>query len=109
VLLPISLLCFALDNLIFLMYPHRLREEGLVMFVRTTLTFTAKGMFFGVALALIAAWAYLARAIATWVGVGTLSLFVTGISIFLVATNAVVLRLMVSAYRHFDISWDRPA
>jgi hypothetical protein len=109
VLLPISLLCFALDNLIFLMYPHRLREEGLVMFVRTTLTFTAKGMFFGLALALVAAWAYLARAAAAWMSVDTLSLFVTGISLFLVATNAIVLRLMVSAYRHFDISWDRPA
>lgn len=108
ILFPLSLLCFGLDNLIFLMYPHRLREEGLVMFVRTTLTFTAKGLFFAVGLGVVAAWAFAARWLAEVGQLSTLGVFLTGLVAMLITANLAVLRCMVSALRHFDVCWDRP-
>ncbi len=46
ILVPLNVLIFALDNLIFLLYPHPMKQEGFETFLRTTLTFTAKGLFF---------------------------------------------------------------
>lgn len=70
VMIPLNVLVFALDNLIFLLYPHRLQQEGLEIFFRTMLTFTGKGLLFAVALAAVAGWGFaaaaLARSIAAW-------------------------------------------
>ena len=63
-LIPTNVLVFAMDNLIFLLYPHRPNQEGLEIFLRTTLTFTAKGLMFALALTLAAGWALLAGVLA---------------------------------------------
>jgi hypothetical protein len=52
-LIPLNLLIFAMENTIFLMYPYRLNQEGLEVFLRTTLTFTAKSLLFSVALVVV--------------------------------------------------------
>ena len=39
-----NVLIFALDNIIFLLYPYRVQQEGLEIFLRTMLTFTGKGI-----------------------------------------------------------------
>ena len=57
VMLPMNVLIFALDNLLFLMYPYRPTQEGIGVFFRTTLIFTAKGLVFALALGLTAMWA----------------------------------------------------
>ena len=41
-----NVLVFALDNLIFLLYPYRMQQEGMEIFLRTMLTFTGKGLLF---------------------------------------------------------------
>ena len=56
-LLPLNLWIFALDNLIFLLYPHRLQEEDIQIFLRTTLAFTAKSLLFAGGAVLALGWA----------------------------------------------------
>jgi hypothetical protein len=51
VMIPLNVLVFGLDNLIYLLYPYRVQQEGLEIFLRTMLTFTGKGLLFAVALA----------------------------------------------------------
>jgi hypothetical protein len=60
-LVPLNLLIFAMENTIFLMYPYRLNQEGLEVFLRTTLTFTAKSLLFGVALVVLFLLSQIAR------------------------------------------------
>jgi len=62
---------FALDNLIFLLYPHRARQEGLEIFFRTMLTFTGKGILFAFGLAAVAGWGLAAAALTTAVASST--------------------------------------
>ena len=64
VLLPMNILVFALDNLIFLLYPYRAGQEGLDIFLRTMLTFTGKGLLFVLGLGTISVWGYGAARIA---------------------------------------------
>ena len=49
ILLPANTLIFALENLIFLLYPYRPNQEGVGVFLRSILTFTAKGVLFFIA------------------------------------------------------------
>ena len=46
-LIPFNVFIFALENIVFLLYPYRVSEEGVQMFVRTILAFTAKGFVLG--------------------------------------------------------------
>jgi len=72
VMIPLNVLVFGLDNLIFLLYPYRMQQEGLEIFLRTILTFTGKGLLFAVGLAVLSAWSLAAAAlthgIARWTG-----------------------------------------
>jgi hypothetical protein len=63
-LVPLNVLIFAMENTIFLLYPYRLNQEGLEIFLRTTLTFTAKSLLFAVALVIVYLLSQAARDIA---------------------------------------------
>src|SRR5262249_38805891 len=84
VMIPLNALVFALDNLIFLLYPYRVQQEGLEVFFRTMLTFTGKGLLFAAGLAAIAGWGFAAaattREIAAWTThrVDAYAIFATG-------------------------------
>jgi hypothetical protein len=113
-LLPLNVLIFALDNLVFLLYPYRLNQEGIEIFVRTTLTFTAKGLFFALALVLAVVWASVSGQIAQstiwggWLGGGKV-LFALGLWGFVCTTAMGTVYLLVRAYDRFDPSQDTPA
>lgn len=64
VMVPLNVLVFGVDNLIYLLYPYRVQQEGLEIFLRTILTFTGKGLLFAVALAAISVWGFVAAALA---------------------------------------------
>ncbi len=112
-LLPLNVLIFALDNLVFLLYPYRLNQEGIEIFVRTTLTFTAKGLLFALALASALVWAVVSGRIAQsniwggWLGSGNV-LFVLGLWCALCTTAMGTVYLLVRAYDRFDPSQDTP-
>src|SRR5262249_60637648 len=76
VMIPLNVLVFGLDNLIYLLYPYRVQQEGLEIFLRTILTFTGKGLLFAAGLAAMSEWAFaaadLTRGISPWTG-GTIS------------------------------------
>ncbi len=63
---PVCCLIFATENLIFMLAPHRQNQEGLEVFLRTMLVFTAKGIFLALALAGILAWAFASRSLSGW-------------------------------------------
>ena len=70
VMLPLNALVFSLDNLIYLLYPYRLQQEGVEIFVRTMLTFTGKGLLFALGLGAMSIWGFgaalLTREISHW-------------------------------------------
>jgi hypothetical protein len=108
-LLLADVLIFALDNLIYLWFPHRLNQEGIVIFLRTTLTFTAKGLFFALALAVVFAWALVSTWAAKSFGVRNELVFAVGLLTLFVASSAALIALLVRAYDRFDPSQDVPA
>lgn len=113
VLLPLlNVLIFSGENLIFLLSPYRLNQEGIDVFLRTILVFTAKGLFFAFALAILFAWSHVARHVSRLVGdrLGALgdygTLFIFGIWIAVGMAAFIVTKLLVGAYRRYDPSLD---
>ncbi len=113
-LVPTNVLIFAMENVIFLLYPYRLSQEGLGVFLRTILTFTAKSLLFAVALVLMLSWALLARQIVTWLIpgselVGLSIVFSLGVWVLITAAALGTSVLLARVYRRFDPSQDAPA
>src|SRR5690606_2715790 len=109
---PLNALIFAIDNLLYLLYPYRLNQEGIEIFLRTTLTFTAKGLIFGFGLLLTVGWSFQARRITMFLpeGIGEPALvFVTGSWLMLCLATAAAVRVLSRAYERFDPSQDVPA
>jgi hypothetical protein len=87
VMIPMNVLVFALDNLIYLLYPYRVQQEGLEIFLRTILTFTGKGLLFAAGLAAIATWGFaaaaLSHAVASWgLAITPYAVFLAGMIVF---------------------------
>ena len=59
-----NLAIYGWENLLFLLFPQRLKQEGIEVFLRTTVIFTAKGIAFALLFALVFIWAMLAGEIA---------------------------------------------
>lgn len=108
-LTAVNVLIFALDNLIYLWFPHRLNQEGIVIFLRTTLTFTAKGLLFAAALAVVVGWAIAATWIAGRLGIANELVFAPGLLTLFLGTSVALLALLIRAYDRFDPSQDVPA
>ena len=112
ILLPVNLLIFAIENYIYLLAPYRRNQEGLDVFLRTILTFTAKGILFAAALAVTLAWAFSAKALGTWLSdsPATSSLiFALGLWAMTCILAAGFVWGVVRLYDRFDPSQDAPA
>jgi hypothetical protein len=114
VMIPLNLLVFSLDNLIFLLYPYRLQQEGLEVFLRTMLTFTGKGLLFAFGLVAISAWGFAAAAcssvISQWSG-GSTSPYVVFIGGLIAGPSflaALVLYSLCRTFRNVDPIEDIP-
>lgn len=103
-LLPVSICFTALDNLIFLLYPHRMHQEGLEVFLRSTLTFTGKGILLVAALFGVVGWLHGARILTEafahsewyrWI-------FVSGLACFAALFAGVAVLLSVWAFSRMD-------
>ena len=114
VMIPLNVFVFALDNLIFLLYPHRVQQEGLEIFFRTMLTFTAKGLLFAAGLAAMAGWGFaaaaLTRAISSWAPshVDAYAVFAAGMIAGPTLLAMLVLFGLCHAYRVMDPIEDVP-
>jgi hypothetical protein len=103
-LLPFSIMAFAAENAAFLCFPYRLNQEGFEILVRTTLSFTAKGIAFSVLIGILWVWS---RAVSQLDG--SSALFYSGIVGGMAAGAAVAVWLCTLAFDRFDPSADVPA
>jgi hypothetical protein len=114
VMLPLNAMVFSLDNLIFLLYPYRLQQEGVEIFVRTMLTFTGKGLLFALGLGAMSFWGFAAAALTrefsrlTGFAVDAFAVFTAGMIAGPCALTAVVLYALSRTYYHLDPAEDIP-
>jgi hypothetical protein len=114
VMLPINVLVFGLDNLIYLLYPYRIQQEGVEIFLRTMLTFTGKGLLFTLGLVVISVWGFtaaaLTHAVSAWTGstVSSYAIFVVGMIVGPSLLTAIVLYGLCETYRSMDPIEDLP-
>lgn len=111
-LLPVNTLIFAIENFIFLLSPYRRNQEGIDVFLRTILTFTSKGILFGVALALTVAWMLGSKAIAAMFSDSLMLaglVFAVGGWLMTATVAAGFVYGIVRLYSRFDPSQDGPA
>ncbi len=112
VLIPANVVVFALENVFFLLYPYRLNQEGLTIFLRSILAFTAKSILFIVALGVVLVWIIASKSIAhRFQSAGPFArplIFVTGISALMAAAAALTTAMLIAVYRRFDPSQDTP-
>lgn len=103
--LPLTILFVALDNLTFLLYPHRPTQEGFEAFLRTVLKFTGKSVLLALFAGAIYVWAPLAATIATQCGLdSSRAVFGAGLLIGITALATVAVGSVISAFRRFDVS-----
>lgn len=112
-LVPVNVLIFAIENFIFMMAPYRHNQEGIDVFLRTILTFTAKGIFFGIAMAVTIAWALASKALGEILANSLPSagpiIFGTGIWLFTCLVTSGFVYGLIRIYDRFDPSQDLPA
>src|SRR5262249_869095 len=114
VLMPLNVLVFGLDNLIYLLYPYRVQQEGLEIFLRTMLTFTGKGLLFAAGLEAMSLWGFaspmVARMICTWSGatISPYPIFAVGMVVGPSLLAAVVVSALCRVYQGLDPIEDLP-
>lgn len=113
-MIPLNVLVFALDNVIFLLYPYRMQQEGVEIFLRTMLTFTGKGLLFSLSLAAISGWGFAAAALthrfAAWTGssLDAFSVFSAGMVVGPAILAAILLNALSRTYHRLDPIEDVP-
>jgi hypothetical protein len=114
VMIPMNVLVFGVDNLIYLLYPYRVQQEGLEIFLRTMLTFTGKGLLFAVALAAMSVWGFaaaaLTRGVSHWTGatINAYTVFAGGMIAGPSLLAALVLYELCRTYRNMNPIEDIP-
>ncbi len=104
--IPLTVLFVALDNLIFLWYPHRPSQEGFEAFLRTILKFTGKSVLMALFAGAILVWAPLSASVtaATPFVTSTQHVFAVGILLGITGLAVTAIGCVVSAFRRFDVS-----
>ncbi len=108
VMIPLNVLVFGLDNLIYLLYPYRWQQEGLEIFLRTMLTFTGKGLLFAVGLGAMSAWGFAAalvtRGLSQGIGItlNAYAVFTAGLVVGATLLAGAVVFGLSRTYRHID-------
>ena len=114
VMIPLNALVFSLDNLIYLLYPYRMQQEGLEIFLRTMLTFTGKGLLFGIGLGAVSAWGFasaaLTNGISFWSGIpiNAYAMFTAGLIAGLSLLSGLMLVALTRTYRAMNPIEDIP-
>jgi hypothetical protein len=114
ILIPTNVLIFALENLIYLLYPYRIQQEGLEVFLRTMLTFTGKGLLFTFGLVAISMWGFQAASLAArlqhWTDtpVHPGLVFTAGLIAILWAFATLTLAMLSRTYEQLDPIEDLP-
>jgi hypothetical protein len=109
VLVPFNVFIFGLENLIFIWYPHRMHQEGIQVFLRSILAFTAKSLMFGVTLALTYGWVGASNQIAENMlgdNRAAIGIFSVGMFTALGIITALTVLLLARSFERIDPSRD---
>jgi len=112
ILLPLNVIIYALENLIFLLSPHRVKQEGFEVFLRTILVFTAKGILFVIALLAVlvgirSVQAFCRFATTAWnLPLDFRIAFSFVLEAAVVLTAVVLTKLLIRVYQRFDPTLD---
>ena len=101
-LMALAVFVFAMENTLFLMYPHSERDQGAMMIIRSKLTFLGKMTFALLALLGLAAWAVLCKSLFPHEFVAT-----AVVSGALVATWSIAIAsvaITIGTWRRWDVS-----
>ena len=110
-LIPVNVLIFAAENYIFIMAPYQRNKEGFDVFLRTILTFTAKGLFFGLGLGLALLWMVIVIAANKYVGLSSfvsVTCFALGLWGFTLSLAWFFVSAITTRFERFDPSQDTP-
>ncbi|MDB2686552.1 hypothetical protein N9Y42_05020 [Mariniblastus sp.] len=110
-LVPVNVLIFAAENYIFLLAPYQRNKEGFDVFLRTILTFTGKGLFFGVGLGLSLLWVTIIVKAHNYFGFSNLvstTLFTLGLWGFTLSLAWFFVSSITRQFERFDPSQDTP-
>ena len=108
-LAPTNALVIALENLTFVLYPYRIHQEGIEIFLRSVLMFTAKGLLAAAAIGAVLGWSLActwADGLTTWPI--RQPLFLGGLSAGLTLLAFGTIQLVSRSYRRFDVTCDLP-
>ncbi len=111
-MLPVNAVIFGLENLIFMVFPYRPNQEGIAVFIRSILTFTAKGILFCFALVVLLVWIRAATMLAGLLPfepqTNMLIILWGGIGCLLCVLATGLFTILARVYHGFDPSQDTP-
>lgn len=110
-LLPVNVLIFAAENYIFLLAPYQRNKEGFDVFLRTILTFTGKGLLFGLAVGLMLGWVTCLVFLTNTFSLGPIvstTIFAVGLWAFTLAIATAFVCGITRQFERFDPSQDMP-
>ncbi len=116
VIVPMNVLIFASENIIFMLHPYRRNKEGADVLIRSVLTFTGKAIVWALALCLLLIWALACSYLAKQFGFSDGGYQFTVGAIFLAGTTTVVcglayacVRCLAKMFERFDPGVDSVA
>lgn len=102
---PVTILFVAIDNLIFLLFPHRPTQEGFEAFLRTILKFTGKSALLALFAGLLLLWAPICNAVRILLALeSTRTVFMLGVIVGASGLAAVSFYSVAAAFRRFDVA-----
>ena len=110
-LVPVNVLIFSAENYIFMVAPYQRNKEGFDVFLRTILTFTAKGLFFGVGLGLSLLWVTIIVKMHNyfaWSNLVSTTCFTLGLWGFTLSLAWFFVSAITTRFERFDPSQDTP-
>ena len=111
-LVPVNVLIFAAENYIFMLAPYQRNKEGFDVFLRTILTFTAKGLCFGLGVGLALLWVTIIVKAHNYFGLSNLvstTVFVLGLWGFTLSLAWFLVAAITKRFERFDPSQDTPS
>lgn len=109
--LPVNVLIFAIENYIFLLSPFQRNKEGIDVFLRTILTFTGKGLLFGLGVVILILWALIAKTLVTAIALSPAAatmMFAAGIWLITLGVASLFVAGITRQFEKFDPSQDVP-
>lgn len=115
-IVPMNVLIFSSENIIFMLHPYRRNKEGADVLIRSMLTFTGKGMVWALSLTALLLWAltssHLVRQLG-WSGsthtIAVASVFLTGTTTAVSLLALLSIRCLTGMFERFDPGSDRVA